>query len=63
MRAYLVTTGSVFAVLALVHIWRIVGEWPRLLNDRGEILEAAVGIVAAALTIWAWRLLRSQRGH
>jgi hypothetical protein len=59
MKAYLITTGSLFGLLALAHVWRIVGDWPRLVNDPGEILEAAIGVVAAALCVWAWRLLRS----
>ncbi len=58
MKAYLMTTGTLFALLALVHLWRIIGEWPRLITDPGEILEAAIGVAAAALCIWAWRLLR-----
>jgi hypothetical protein len=62
MKAYLMTTGSLFALLAVVHIWRIIGEWPRLLNDSGEILEAAIGVAAGALSIWAWRLVR-RRGR
>jgi hypothetical protein len=62
MKAYLTVTGSVFALLAVAHVWRIAGEWPRLLNDRGEILEAAIGVAAGALSIWAWRLLRRPRG-
>ena len=62
MKAYLITTGTLFTLMALVHVWRVIGEWPRLLNDRGEILEAAIGVVAGALCLWAWRLLgRSAR--
>lgn len=58
MKAYLITTGSLFGLLALVHMWRIVGQWPRLLHDSGEIVEAGIGVVALALCLWAWRLLR-----
>ena len=58
MKAYLITTGSLFGLLALVHMWRIVGQWPRLLHDSGEIIEAGIGVVAVALCLWAWRLLR-----
>ena len=58
MKAYLITTGSLFGLLAAVHIWRIIGEWPRILNDSGEMLEAGIGILAAVLSLWAWRLLR-----
>ncbi len=58
MKAYLVTTGTLFALLALVHLWRIIAEWPRLATDPWFILEAAIGVVAAGLGLWAWRLLR-----
>jgi hypothetical protein len=59
MKAYLITTGSLFGLLALVHMWRIIGQWPRLLHDSGEIVEAGIGVVALALCFWAWRLLRT----
>lgn len=63
MKAYLIATGSLFGLLALVHMWRIVGQWPRLLHDSGEIVEAGIGVIAVALCLWAWRLLRtSARG-
>ena len=58
MKAYLITTGSLFGLLALVHLWRIIGEWPRLVTDPWQSLEAIIGIAAAALCLWAWRLLR-----
>jgi hypothetical protein len=61
MKAYLITTGSLFGLLAAVHVWRIIGEWPRLMTDTGEILEAAIGVVALGLSLWAWRLLRAGR--
>ena len=34
MKAYLITTSTIFALVALVHVWKIFGEWPRLLTDR-----------------------------
>jgi hypothetical protein len=58
MKAYLLTTGTLFALLALVHAWRIIGEWPRLMHDTGEIIEAGIGVAAGALCFWALRLLR-----
>ena len=58
MRAYLLTTGALFGLLAVAHVWRVIAEWPRLMTDSGEIVEAAIGVVAAALCLWAWRLSR-----
>jgi hypothetical protein len=58
MKSYLVTTGTLFGLLALAHLWRLIDAWPRLTSSPGEMLEAGIGVVAAALCYWAWRLLR-----
>jgi hypothetical protein len=60
MKAYLITTGSLFALLALAHVARTIAEWSRLTDDPWFILEGpGIGVVAAAICFWAWRLLRS----
>jgi hypothetical protein len=59
MKAYLITTGSVFALLALAHLLRTVAEWSRLATDRWFVLEGpGIGVAAAALACWAGCLLR-----
>jgi len=58
MKAYLMTTGALFALLALAHVWRAVAEWPGLVNDAHSALEGAIGLLAAALSVWAWRLVQ-----
>ncbi|HEU4939074.1 MAG TPA: hypothetical protein VFT39_21650 [Vicinamibacterales bacterium] len=59
MRPYLVTTGLLFALLAVAHIARTIAEWPRLATDPGFILQGpGIGLIAAALGLWALRLLR-----
>jgi len=59
MKAYLITTGSLFALLALVHLVLTITHWPRLAADPWFILQGPViGAGAAALCFWAWRLLR-----
>jgi hypothetical protein len=55
MKAYVMTTGAVFGLLTLAHLWRIVEEGPRLATDPGYVL---ITLAAAALCLWAWRLLR-----
>jgi hypothetical protein len=55
MKAYLITTGSLFGVLTVVHVWRVVEEGAHLTKDPWYILITAA---AAALSLWAWRLLR-----
>jgi hypothetical protein len=59
MRPYLLTTGAIFGLLAAAHVLRTIAEWPRLATDRGFILEGpGIGVVAAAICVWACRLLR-----
>ena len=58
MKAYLMTTGGLFGLLAAAHVWRVIAEWPLVVTDRGADIEAAIGVVAAALCVWAWRLFR-----
>ena len=54
MKAYVMTTGSVFGLLVVAHVWRVVEE-AHLATDPAFILTTAV---AAALCLWAWRVLR-----
>jgi len=59
MKAYLITTGMLFGVLASAHLLRTIGEWSRLATDPWFVLEGpTIGIAAGALSFWAWRLLR-----
>jgi len=55
MKAYVTITGAVFGLLTLIHLWRMIEEWPHLATDPGFVLITAA---AAALCLWAWRLLR-----
>jgi hypothetical protein len=55
MKAYVITTGSAFGLLVLVHIWRIAEEGAHVVTDPWFSLST---VAAAALSIWAWRLLR-----
>jgi len=64
MKAYLITTGTIFAFLASAHFVRTIAEWSRLAADPWFILEGpGIGAVAAALCLWAWRLFRSRRAR
>jgi hypothetical protein len=55
MKAYLISTGGLFGLITLAHLWRIVAEWPRLATDPWYLL---LTVVAAGLCLWAWRLFR-----
>ena len=46
MKAYLMTTGSVFGLIVIAHVWRVVAEGPHLTTDPGFIL---LTVAAAAL--------------
>lgn len=54
MKAYVMTTGTVFGLLTLAHLLRIAEEGPRLARDPWYVL---VTVVAGVLCFWAWRLL------
>jgi protein-S-isoprenylcysteine O-methyltransferase Ste14 len=58
MRAYLISTGALFGLITVAHLWRIVDESPRFATDPWYLLLTAA---AAALCLWAWRLLRRSR--
>lgn len=55
MKAYLVTTGTVFGLVTLLHLWRAVAE-RHLAADPWYIL---ITIATGALSVWAVRLLRT----
>ena len=55
MRAYLLTTGTVFGLVTLAHVWRVVAESPGLARDPWYVL---LTVLSAALCVWALRLLR-----
>ena len=57
MKTYVVATGLLFGLLALVHIWRMVEERP-LMTDPWYLL---VTLAAAAMSVWAWRVVRVGR--
>lgn len=54
MKGYVTTTGLVFGLITLAHIWRVVEEGSRL---AGDPFFALITVVAASLCIWAGRLL------
>jgi hypothetical protein len=59
MKAYLVTTGTLFGLVAAAHLLRTIAEWSRLTTEPGFIVEGpGLGLLAAGIGLWAWRLLR-----
>jgi hypothetical protein len=55
MKAYVLTSGSIFGLLVLAHVLRVIVEGPALARDPFFVIAT---IVAGALCIWAVRLLR-----
>jgi hypothetical protein len=57
MKAYLITTGVIFALVTLLHIARMVMEWDHFGNDPWSLASfALLTLATAALTVWAWKL-------
>jgi len=54
MKAYLIVTSSVFGLITVAHIWRIVAENPHLALEPWFVL---LTLLAAGLCLWALRLL------
>ena len=58
MKAYLVTTGTLFGLIAVMHLVKSINDRPLLATDPWYFLGmSALGVVAAALSVWAWCLL------
>jgi len=55
VRVYLLTTGIVFGLLTVAHLWRVVGESASLARDPWYVLITAI---AAAFCVWALLLYR-----
>jgi hypothetical protein len=56
MKAYVMTTGAVFGLLALAHVWRVILEGWAVAADPFFILTT---LGSAAICVWAWRVLRN----
>ena len=59
MKAYVTTTGVVFGLLAVAHIWRVIEEGPHLARDPWFIL---ITSLSTALCVWSGLVLRTSRG-
>jgi hypothetical protein len=57
MKAYLMTTGAVFGLITLAHVWRITVE-PHLVKEPWFVM---LTVATASLSVWAWRLVRLHR--
>jgi hypothetical protein len=56
MKAYVTTTGALFSVLALVHLWRAIADSAS--TPKGPFF-IFIAVACAALAVWAWRVRRN----
>ena len=56
MKAYVITTGALFGLIFVVHIWRATIEGIALAREPFFVLLTGA---AAALSLWAWRVYRA----
>ena len=55
------TTGLIFGLVTVAHVWRMADEAPSLIRDPWYLL---LTILSGTLAVWAWRLLhRSRRSN
>jgi len=52
MKTYVVTSGILFALIGIAHIWEVIDRHHFLVED------AVVFAASAGLAVWAWRLAR-----
>ena len=61
MKAYLITSGTIFGLLAAMHIVKAIDERQGFSTEPGHYIAMTVlGALAATLSVWAWRLLARQ---
>ena len=53
MRAYVLTTGAIFGLLTLAHVWRMVEEGSPVATDPFFVV---VTLASGALCLWASRV-------
>jgi hypothetical protein len=55
MKCYVITTGTVFALIVAAHIWRAFVEGSGLFKEPAFII---LTLAAAGMSLWAWRVYR-----
>jgi len=60
MKAYLLISGTLFGLLAVEHMIRVVEKWPELTTDPWFVLgQMFILVISVLLSVWAWRLHRT----
>ena len=55
MKAYVLTTGIIFGLITVAHVWRAIVEHMDLTKEPWYVL---LILVTAALSFWAWKTYR-----
>jgi tetrahydromethanopterin S-methyltransferase subunit E len=58
VKAYVATTGVIFGLIVVAHIWRAIEEGLAMATHPGFI---ALTVAAAALAFWSWRVFKGLR--
>ncbi|MCI0458998.1 MAG: hypothetical protein L0Z62_18730 [Gemmataceae bacterium] len=56
MKAYVLTTGVIFGLITMAHVWRVFVEGTHLVTEPWYVLTT---LAAGTMCLWAWRLLRT----
>lgn len=54
MKTYVITTGSIFGLIVVAHLLRMVDEGAHVARDPWYLLLTAL---AAGLCLWSWRVV------
>ncbi len=55
MKSYVLTTGIIFGLITVVHIWRAIVENMSPVKEPSFVLFT---LLTAALSVWAWKVYR-----
>ncbi len=60
-KLYLIISSVIFALIGLLHLLRIIFQWPAIVGAWTVPFVLSVGaiIIAGILTVWAFRLSRT----
>lgn len=53
MKAYVITTGVIFALICAAHIWEVIEQ------RHVHVFDVIIVALSAGFAIWAWRASRS----
>jgi hypothetical protein len=62
VKAYLITTGTIFALVTLAHLARTPEIWSRRASDPWFFWSfALLTLISASMAVWAWMLWPARR--